>query len=119
MISNFLTNYWPVILVAAFIGWRLFRFRKVRMQIPQLLEKGALIIDVRNPDEFLAGANPISMNVPLGQIDSRTKNLDRNKTLILCCASGTRSAMAVAAFKALGFKNVINAGPWTNTLVKG
>jgi rhodanese-related sulfurtransferase len=36
--------------------------------------------------------------------------------VVVCCASGTRSAAAAAILKARGFKEVVNAGPWTNTL---
>ena len=44
------------------------------------------------------------------------KDLDRSKTIILCCASGTRSAAAMGILKKHGFENLLNAGPWTNTL---
>jgi rhodanese-related sulfurtransferase len=42
--------------------------------------------------------------------------LDKSKTIILCCASGTRSGMAFGILKKNGFKNILNAGAWNNTL---
>ncbi|MGE5086409.1 MAG: rhodanese-like domain-containing protein [Bacillota bacterium] len=103
-------------LVVAFLVWRFFRFKKVKGEIPQLLNQGALVVDVRSPSEFQQGARPGSLNIPLGELETRAKELDKNKTIILCCASGTRSGMALGILKKNGFQHVINAGPWTNTL---
>ena len=35
-----------------------------------------------------------------------------NRPVIVCCASGTRSAMAAHRLRRLGFKQVVNAGSW-------
>ncbi len=86
------------------------------MQLPELIKNGAIIVDVRSPIEFEQGSRPGSLNIPLDQIASRLKELDKNKTIILCCASGARSGMALGILKANGFANVINAGSWANTL---
>ena len=86
--------------------------------IPKLLENGGVVVDVRSAGEFSQGSCPGSINIPLNEIGARAKELDQNKPVILCCASGTRSGMAVGILKRSGFKNVINAGPWTNTVVK-
>jgi phage shock protein E len=102
--------------IIIFIIWRQWRFKKVQNSMKELLANGALVIDVRSPEEFRQGANPQSVNIPLGEIDTRAGELDPNKTIVLCCASGGRSGMAAGILSAKGFKNVINAGPWTNTL---
>jgi rhodanese-related sulfurtransferase len=72
---------------------------------------------VRTKAEFAGGNRPGSINIPLDSLNSRSKELNKNNPIILCCASGTRSGMAVGILKKNGFKSVINAGPWTNTLV--
>lgn len=111
-----LRAYWPILLVFGFFTWKFFRFRRIKSQIPALLEKGAVVIDVRSREEFQSGSNPKSVNIPLSEIDKQANKLDKAKPIILCCASGARSGMAASSLRRLGFNNVINAGPWSNTL---
>jgi rhodanese-related sulfurtransferase len=99
-----------------FLGYRFLRFRSLRKQIPDLIQKGAIIIDVRSAAEFQNASNPQSINVPLDQIGNTPLPYPKEGTLILCCASGTRSGIAVGILKLKGFNAVFNAGPWTNTL---
>ncbi|MBF0312536.1 MAG: rhodanese-like domain-containing protein [Oligoflexia bacterium] len=86
------------------------------MQLPELIKGGAQIIDVRSREEFAEAANPKSKNIPLDEIDKRVKEINLTHAIIVCCASGGRSAMAEKILKAKGFKNVFNAGAWQNTL---
>ncbi|MFA6317005.1 MAG: rhodanese-like domain-containing protein [Elusimicrobiota bacterium] len=103
-------------LVAGFLGWRYARFKLAARRIPEMTQRGGVIVDVRSPEEFAAGSNPASRNIPLGELERRVKELDPEKPVMVCCASGTRSAMAAAMLKARGFKQVVNLGPWRNTL---
>lgn len=103
-------------LVAAWLGWRFFKFRAVTARLPELLPRGAVVVDVRGPEEYAAGARPGSLNIPLGALAVRAKELDASKPVIVCCASGTRSAVAAGILASKGFKEVVNAGPWRNTL---
>lgn len=103
--------------IIGFFGYRFFKFSQMKKKLPALLKEGAVIVDVRSPSEFNSGANPISINIPLDRLNEECKKLDKSKTIILCCASGTRSGMALGILKKNGFKNVINGGPWTNTIV--
>lgn len=104
-------------LFVAFIIWRSFKFKKVKGMIPQMIKDGAVVVDVRTTAEFKVAANPNSINIPLNIIAAKALELDKNKPVILCCASGARSGAAVGILKGMGFQNVVNAGPWTNTLV--
>ena len=104
-------------LIVGFFVWRSLKFKKIKAQIPGLLAQGAIVVDVRTPQEFAGGARPGSINLPLSDLVPRAKELDQNKMIILCCASGTRSAIALGILGKLGFKNLVNAGSWTNTLV--
>lgn len=101
---------------AAWFGWRFIKFRAAKARLPELLRRGAVVVDVRSPAEHAAGARPGSLNIPLGELEKRVGELDASKPVIVCCASGTRSAMAAAVLKRHGFKEVVNAGPWRNTL---
>jgi len=103
-------------LILIFFGWRYYRFHRVKKGLPGLLKNGALVVDVRSRGEFASGSSKGSINIPLDELESGTLTLSHDQTIILCCASGTRSAMAAATLKRKGFKSVINAGPWRNTV---
>jgi rhodanese-related sulfurtransferase len=110
----------PYLIPAALVGfvaWRFLRFRRVRAQLPTLLSQGAVVIDVRSAGEYSSGAREGSLNIPLSDLENRVNKLDRLKPVVLCCASGTRSAMAAAVLRRQGFKKVVNAGPWRNTIL--
>lgn len=101
---------------AAFLLFRHLRYRKVKSELPRLIKEGAIFVDVRTPAEFAAGARPGSLNIPLDSLEKRAGELDKEKTIILSCASGARSGMAAGLLKQRGFLKVINAGSWRNTL---
>lgn len=65
----------------------------------------AQVIDVREPDEFAAGHMPEARNIPAGKLADRINEIEKykDKPLILCCASGMRSAKACGELKKLGF----------------
>jgi phage shock protein E len=89
----------------------LFGFEKTNYT--QLMEDGAMIIDVRTPGEFASGHIKGSMNIPLNKLSDNLKKLkDKNKPLITCCASGMRSASAKGILKTNGYVNVYNGGAW-------
>jgi phage shock protein E len=77
---------------------------------------GARIVDVRTPAEFEQGHVPGSLNLPLDQLMARMGELDPEETLLLCCASGGRSAMAKLVLDREGYRRTLNAGPWTRLL---
>ena len=53
-----------------------------------------------------------ALNIPLDQLQSRFAELDRNRPVVVCCASGARSSMARSLLVRAGFSEVHNAGPW-------
>ena len=117
MSADFVQNYGIAVLVLAFLGWRFLRFRGVKKALPELLKRGAVVVDVRSPEEFRSGSSPGSVNIPLGELERNLSRLDPAKPVVVCCASGARSAAASAILKKHGFQIVLNAGPWTNTAV--
>ena len=52
---------------------------------------GALVIDVREPHEYVAGHVPGARLVPMGQLPSRLAELPRERAVYVICASGNRS----------------------------
>lgn len=101
-------------LVIAFVAWRLISPFLARRRIPALLAEGAQVVDVRSPAEFASGHSAGSINIPLQELGEGAKQLDRNRWVIVCCASGTRSAIARLRLRKQGFERVLNAGPWHN-----
>ena len=86
-------------------------------KIKDALRKGAIIIDVRTPQEFDRGKVPESINIPVDRIAAnaeRIKNMKR--PIIFCCASGSRSSNATSIMKQKGLKEVYNGGSWENVL---
>lgn len=78
----------------------------------ELIENGAKIIDVRTPSEFKSGHIKGSVNIPLQELNKKIKKLDKNKTLITCCASGIRSRSAQSILESNGFTKVYNGKGW-------
>jgi len=78
----------------------------------QLVSEGAVIIDVRTPGEFKSGHIKGAINIPLDQIRSKIPELKKkNKKLITCCRSGSRSGMAKGILVSAGL-DCVNGGPW-------
>jgi phage shock protein E len=80
--------------------------------IEQRIRSGAAkIVDVRSRGEFMGGHVAGSINIPLQEIPERLDELKQLSDIILCCASGNRSAQATSFLKAQGLK-CENGGSW-------
>ena len=72
---------------------------------------GAIIVDVRSSGEFSSGAYPKARNIPLDLLGSKLDKLgSKDRSIVVYCASGSRSVPAVKILKAAGFTDVTNAG---------
>ena len=79
-----------------------------------------LVIDVRTPEEFAAGAYPGAVNIPLDELTSRIDELGSKDRKITCyCASGARSAYAVQVLMQNGFTNLENGGGIMHMMMRG
>lgn len=65
-----------------------------------------LLLDVRQPEEYQAGHIPGAMLMPLGELEARQGELDRDKRIITYCRSGHRSMAAAIALCGLGFEGL-------------
>lgn len=97
-----------------FVLNRLIGALHARRRIPELLRGGAQVIDVRSRDEFASGHATGSRNIPLSDLEQGAKTLDPKQWIIVCCASGTRSAIARRSLQRSGFTKVLNGGSWRN-----
>lgn len=77
-----------------------------------LIKSGAIIIDVRSPQEFNSGHISGSLNIPLELLTRNYDKLNKERTIITCCASGMRSAAAKKVLESKGFATVLNGGGW-------
>lgn len=68
----------------------------------------AVIIDVREADEYATGRIPGSMWIPLGELASRTDEVPTDVPVVMVCRSGNRSAEAVKILQRAGFTNIHN-----------
>ena len=76
--------------------------------------KSALVLDVREADEFAQGHLQGARNVPLSQLSARLKELEkfRDKPVLVVCARGRRANTAAKLLKAQNFTtlNVLKGG---------
>lgn len=79
----------------------------------QQVQQGAVIVDVRTPQEYTSGHIKNSLNIPVNEIAADFQKLpSKDAVIITCCASGMRSGKAAGILKANGYTNVYNGGSW-------
>lgn len=88
---------------------------KIRELTPQEVSKRlsqAVIVDVREAEEYNAGHLQGAINIPRGllefRVDAHPILCDRRCEVVMHCQSGGRSALATVAMQELGFQNVVN-----------
>lgn len=83
------------------------------VDLGEIIAKGAVIVDVRTPEEFKSGHIKGALNIPLQSLEKGLSKLSKDKAIITCCASGMRSGAAKSQLEAKGYE-VYNGGGWTN-----
>src|SRR5262245_65953241 len=73
-------------------------------------QPGAVVLDVREPDEYEQGAIPGAVHIARGNLESNIENRvpDHSTPLIVHCAGGTRSAFAAETLTELGYTDVVS-----------
>ena len=79
-------------------------FAELREQEPDRIA----VLDVRERGERSGGAIEKSVGIPLGELKSRTGELDREKLLVVHCKSGYRSSIATSLLRRAGFRDIAN-----------
>ena len=76
-----------------------------------LATDGPIILDVRTPMEFAMGAYPGAINVGLDGLVHWAQTIeDKDRKIVVYCASGARSSYGMRMLKQHGFSNVENGG---------
>jgi phage shock protein E len=113
---TFLQQNWPLFLIGLWLFYRWWNSRKISALLPELKKNGAYLIDVRTAEEYLSGHAPGTKNIPVAQLQQRLNELPKDATIVLGCASGTRSGMAKMILKKNGYTRLYNIGTWTKFL---
>jgi rhodanese-related sulfurtransferase len=80
-------------------------------ELESLVKNGAQVVDVRSRAEFAAGHMKGSINIPLQELDRNLSRIKRDQAVIVCCASGARSASAKGILESHGYR-AYNGGTW-------
>lgn len=105
------------LIIIAIIGviyaiYKVYQQRNIDPNLNQLVDKGAIILDVRTSIEYNDGHIENAVNISLGEIKERYVELDTSKIYITCCSHGLRSIKVKSLLKERGFKKVYNGGVW-------
>lgn len=102
-----------LVAVAAFVLLKLMSRGDVKgADARALVAGGARLLDVRSPGEFASGHLPGAINVPLDALERRLGDVGpTDRTVVVYCASGARSAAAKRVLMSKGYADVKNLGP--------
>jgi len=77
-----------------------------------MINAGALVVDVRTAEEFEAGHLPNAINIPFERIGAafKEKKIAKDKSVVLYCRSGRRSGIAFDTLVSQGYSNSYNGG---------
>ncbi len=76
----------------------------------ELRADGAIVLDVREADEFEQGAIPGAVFIPRGHLEGQIENRigDKDAKIVVHCAGGVRSAFAAKTLNELGYTDVVS-----------
>jgi rhodanese-related sulfurtransferase len=78
------------------------------LAVAKMNDSDTVVIDVREPEEFLKGHIENAINTPLGNLQTHLPRLEasKNKPILIACQTGTRSASAGKLLTKAGFEQV-------------
>ncbi|UXK10025.1 rhodanese-like domain-containing protein [Shewanella putrefaciens] len=79
---------------------------------------GAMVLDVRTPEEFAEGHLANAVNIPFEQVTQEFMNrgIPKDTPVVLYCRSGRRSGIAVADLVAAGYTQAFDAGAYQSLI---
>lgn len=111
---------WVVIAIAVVVvGFVVWRRVRGAAEAKQLIEAGALVVDVRSKAEFDSGHLAQAKHVPVDVVAQKEKAIEKwaggkDQPIVVYCASGARSGRARAVLSAQGFTRVVNGGGYAS-----
>jgi phage shock protein E len=82
----------------------------------KLIAAGAVVLDVRTPEEYEDGHLPAAVNVPVDTIGTQLAQVDqlvggdKARAIVVYCKAGSRAAKAKTALEDAGYTHVVNGG---------
>lgn len=91
-------------------------FAEAKNSAWEMIQGGALVVDVRTTEEFSAGHIAGAINVPYDQVAQRIAEFgsEKQREIVVYCKSGRRASVARETLVKSGFENVFNAGGYTD-----
>jgi rhodanese-related sulfurtransferase len=86
---------------------------RVDLEALEALPPEALVLDVREPEEYAHGHVPGAINLPQAELATRLDELPRDRPLYVLCQSGSRSLRSAQFLKQMGFDHVANVAGGT------
>jgi len=115
------TNKHPLIVAALIVAWLAVMFYELRLRsrglthispndAVRLINKGALVIDVREDAKFATGHIVNARNVALDRLQQDGNAIDKkkNKVLLTVCDNGSLSGRAASLLRKAGYENVFS-----------
>lgn len=91
-------------------------------EIIERAANGGCILDVREEAEYAFGHIEGSKSIPMGELDARINELDKNQEIYVICRTGKRSDLVAQKLAKSGFTKVYNVLPgmtnWNGDLTK-
>jgi len=116
---EFILNHYILSLALAVVTYLLIQelfdtaFKKFRaisplLAVAKMNDSDTIVVDVREPEEFLKGHIENSINTPLGNLPAHLSKLEahKNKPVLIACQTGTRSLSAGKILTKAGFEQV-------------
>lgn len=101
-----------VVLAAAAIVYLRTRGDGARPDARRLVAEGAVLLDVRSPEEFADRHLDGALNIPVQTLAVRLADLpDKQRPIVVYCRSGARSARAAELLRQAGYASVHDLGP--------
>ncbi|MTH53972.1 hypothetical protein GKZ89_11195 [Bacillus mangrovi] len=82
-------------------------------ELQEKIESGEeiVVLDVREEAEYFFKHIPTAVSIPLGELEARMNELDKEKDIFVVCRTGSRSDFASQKLEAAGFQKVTNVVP--------
>lgn len=82
-------------------------------ELVQVIERGGIVIDVREPDEYAEGHVPGATLIPLASVPENIEAFRRAVPVYVVCQSGGRSGRACEFLEDAGVTNIVNVAGGT------
>ncbi len=84
----------------------------------KMISEGALLVDVRTPEEFNQGHLPNAVLIPVADVAKRIAEFgeDKDRPIVVYCKAGVRAGKAERVLKENGYTNVLNGGGYSDLM---